>query len=246
MFETWKPHILDFGRWTQWARPDDSPRPIDGVICGITSGNYPVQTYYANREAVKLEKRKFVYHFFEKGFPAQVQADVFSAHGEFIEPLVYAIDWEEYTKSSTGERVTYGAAEAYELVKIYEILTSRFPRALVYSNIDDFEILVKYVPEFARDCNLWIAYPPGPNSPNFEKTDWEDWPMYNEERLGRPWSSVKFLQYIWCLDGPTYGTLNNKLEIDGNVFQGTMKELDAWLDINQGCRSLITKAIKSW
>lgn len=235
MFETNKPHGIDFGRWTQWARPDNPPRPIDFVIAGVTSGNYTIQTYEANKIHLQAEKRLMTYHFYEPHYSAVVQADIYSRRIDELEPKAVWIDWEEY------RGYVYGKGDVDKITEMVVRLEDKYPRVGIYANIDDLFIISKYNKELVQRVPLWIAYPPGPNSPYYEKTDWEDWPptvLFGKDwegMLGRSWDSVDFLQYDWTGDGPDYGTVNDKLEIDLDVYQGTMLELDNWLGINKGC-----------
>lgn len=219
-----KPHGVDFGRYTEWEPPEAPPRPIDFVIAGITDGFIELPTFEANKPFLLNVKRLIAYHFF-RAVSAVTQAENFLYHAAQVQPKALAVDWEDTRYHKLTEN------DVYTLVELFDLLKEHYERVILYSNIDDFELIVKYAPEFAKTVDLWIAYPPPPVSVNYEKTDWEDWPIFDEKRLGRPWSSVLFLQYSWYGHAPSYGAVNNKQEMDLNVFLGTMEELDEYLNI---------------
>jgi len=222
-----RPHGIDFGRWTQWQPPDDPPKPLDFIIAGITSGDYAVQTFEANKIYIAAEERLMTYHFFEpiswnsRATP-QKQADIYSKYADMVGPKALAVDWENTSY------FTLGKGDVFNFISMIEILQMRYPRVFMYSNISDFEeLIVKYAPEFAKDIDLWIAYPP-----KSEYSEWKNWPIYSEARLGRSWDSVSFLQYSWWGDGEAYGVVGGSpVYMDLNYYQGTMEELDAWLGI---------------
>ena len=228
-----KPIILDFGRYTQWARPDNPPGPIDAVIYGATSGNYFTQTYEANKDHIKAERRKMLYHFYEPYYSAIHQANRASEAIDYIKPQMNWIDFEEY------RGLTFGKEDVTRVGSIVDVLEGRYGVGYVgiYANISDLYTIAIYKPELVARIPLWIAYPPPPDSANYLRTDYDDWPTWGDKLRALPgfdreWSTVELLQFDWWASAQDYGALNEKKSMDRSVFlQGDLNDLDIWLGL---------------
>lgn len=215
-----KPHGIDFGRWTQWRRPENPPQPIDFVVAGITSGRNKVASYEANKPALLKEKRLMAYHFYESGTNWLPQAESFLRTAEELPVRRLWWDYERSGISTLDKRTALETAEALNW------LGQRFPRVGIYANIYDFVALFqKFVPQTAREVEWWISYPG--NDPNLTPP-WK-WSWGEPDR---PFSSCNLYQYSWKGDAQAYGATNTKKEMDLNVYQGD--NLDAWLGIKNG------------
>ena len=226
-----RPHGIDFGRYTTWARNENPPQPVDFVIAGLTSGNYTVPTFEANKDVLLKEKRKMAYHFYEPNYTALVQADLATLRGELIGAQAYWIDWEDTSYH------TLDGSDVAKVRDIYTILKKRHKNVGVYSNLDDFTMIQRYDPELANEVEWWMAYPD--NYP-----DRTDYPGTWGSKINRGFDTIRFLQYSWSGDAQLYGATNDKKSMDEDVFLGTMDELDAWLGITvepppTGCAEIL-------
>lgn len=225
-------HGIDYGRWTEWKRPENPPKPIDFVIAGLTSGDYWTTLGRKNVEAVKAEKRRITYHFYEfkTNWVPQVEvaleaAEAVNAHAIAWDYETQGYPWQTNYPGSKGniERVANETREALKR------LGAHYP-VLLYSNFNNYiNHLKPYIGHVLNDIELWIAYPHAGGYPPRPGV----LPASLWGKTGRPEDDWKFHQYSWHGDAPAYGAVNEKKEMDLNVFNGTEQELDAFLGISE-------------
>jgi len=212
-------HGCDFGRYTEWKRPESPPKPIDFVIGGVSSGTYTIKTFDINLPEFLKEPRFMSYHFYESGPGWKAQADKFAVNSEKSKAKALWWDYERGTYSILDKRTAFETAEALAW------LGQRFPRAGMYANIYDFVAnFQKHVGDLANAVEWWVAWPAGNES-------WEPRWEYPWGKPNRPFSSCRLYQYSWKGVAPDYGATNDKQAMDLDVSVGD--DLDKWLGIEQ-------------
>ncbi|MCB2179445.1 hypothetical protein KQH61_05940, partial [bacterium] len=220
-----RPHGIDFGRWRQWAEPDNPPKPLDFVIAGVTSGNHVNQMWEANRVTLADYRENGgivgLYHFYEP-VNALSQIKVFMECVEEINPQFVAVDFEELYKGQV-----LGASDAKILKELILALWEYYPRdkVMIYCGHDTWVVNVrKYDPAFFDQVELWLTWPndAGENTVAFH-------PFY-ASKMGRRFEDVRIFQYSWDGDAPAYGIINGPLDLDLDVYVHA-QPFDEWLGI---------------
>lgn len=212
---------IDFGRWTEWRRKANTPRPVYFAIVGISSGKWDTKTFNYNLPAILNEKRKLVYHFYDAGVKLQSQLDKFAKNADKAQAQSLWWDYERWSGHKLNERT------AHEALAAVRWLEERFNKAGLYSNGTD------YIRNFqdhvgvqdARSVDLWYSYPDKnpDNHPRF---------VFPWGKVDRPEGSYTFDQFSWHGDAQAYGATNSKSKMDEDTFNGTLQELDQYLGID--------------
>lgn len=214
-----KAHGIDFGRWTEWRRPETSPKSIDFVIMGLSSGDYTPPRVEINMPFIQKEKCAMGYHFYESQINWTKQVGVFLRNAERAK--VKALWWDY----ESNERNRFYERTANETMEAIKWLGARFDGIVgLYSNLNDYYVnLQPFIDSFMFSVPWWIAYPD--NDPDNINHPWY-------EKIGR---SHKFYQYSWTGHGPDWGVYNypDKKAIDLNVYEGTVEEMYAFLKISE-------------
>lgn len=199
---------IDGGRYRQWAEPIDFP--LDFIIWGVTSGSRKNQMWEANRLALADYRENGgvlgLYHFYE-AVNALSQVKIFMECVAEIQPQFVVVDWED----TTAHKLT--ANDVAVLKDIIRALWQAYPKdkVLVYSNHDDWMVIVDNDPVFANEVELWLAWPQG--SPDITDFHW----LY-KDKMGRPFDEVRLLQYAITDKAIEYGVLNGPTTIDEDVY----------------------------
>jgi GH25 family lysozyme M1 (1,4-beta-N-acetylmuramidase) len=213
-----KAHGVDYGRWTEWRRPEVSPKPIDFIIAGLSSGDYTPPRVEINMPYIRKEPVAMGYHFYESQINWTKQVGLFLRNAERAK--VKALWWDY----ESNERNRFYERTANETMEAIKWLRERFDGIVgLYSNLNDYyvNILPFPVAPFFEDVPWWVAYPD--NDPDDINHPWY-------EKIGRTHS---FYQYSWSGHGPDYGVYNypDKKAIDLNVFEGSKSLMHIFLGI---------------
>lgn len=219
------PHGPDFGRWTNWGMPSSSPKPIDFVIMGVTSGNYVLPRALENEQRFIKAPRRQTYHFYEAPINWTKQVDKFLLASERMGAKALWWDYESNNNNIFNKRTALETMEAIKWLK------ARFAGPVgIYSNLSDYLYYLKpWVGKFMEGVDWWCAYPDRPITTSEYIT--------MMTRINR---GYVMLQYSWRGVAKDYGVLNypgnnvyeaTKASIDLNVFVGG--DIDTWLGLEK-------------
>jgi hypothetical protein len=213
-------HGIDFGGWTEWERPDSSPRPIDFVICGVAWGMSKNLSYDKNLPFIKKEKRLMTYGFYHGQPDWLEQVKLWKKLSEDAGSKAIWLDWERSTYSVLSNNPQRHARRAKNMLSW--LLDNFNGKVGIYSNFNDYVVFLQNYVD-VRDVPLWLAWPDGSFDSPPGNTYW--WNRINRER-----NDYIIDQYGWKGYGPDYGTTNNKKSMDLDAVNPDIN-LDVWLGI---------------
>jgi hypothetical protein len=222
-------HGIDFGGYTHWQRPEQSPQPIDFVIAGVAWGKNKNTTYDYNLPALRNEKRLMTYGFYNGTHDWKQQAETWLKLSKDAGSKFIWLDWE---RSSTSVLSDNPQRHAQRVSSIVGLISDEFGGKVgVYSNFNDYVVFLQNNWRGVRDIPWWVAWP----DESFNSPPGNDW-WWN--RIDRDRNDYIIDQYSWkggAAHGEApedWGITNNKKSMDLDVVNPDI-DLDVWLGIKE-------------
>lgn len=218
-------HGIDMSKWaSDWNMPAEPPLPIDFIIQRVSWASHTDERYENHSKKVNQCPIRGAYHYYSSGVPWLQQAELFLRLITENPDTTYHMAWLDY---ETGyNKLTRRTSE--EAQKIVEFVAGRFDGKVgLYANLN---AVINYLDKYGvwmLDWPFWVAHYWFFPSPN-KDPGWK----IGTTKLKRAEGNWQFWQYRETGDASKYG-LAGKKAVQLNVFNGTVQELDAWLDIGE-------------
>jgi hypothetical protein len=211
---------IDFGGYTEWKRPEESPRPIEFVVAGVAWGKNKNTTYDANLPELKKEKRLMTYGFYNGTQDWLEQVKLWKKLSEEAGSKAIWLDWERSRNSVLSDNPQRHARRANNMVSW--LLDEFNGKVGIYSNFNDYVVFLQNYVD-VRNVPWWVAWP----DESFSSPPGNTW-WWN--RIDREKNDYIIDQYSWKGYAPDYGAVNNKKSMDLDVVNPNI-DLDVWLGI---------------
>lgn len=194
----------------------------DFSIVGFGWGKHINPTWLKNKPFFKDFKRKLLYSTFQNG-GWTAQAEFILSVQEENDAQAYFLDIE---RSQWGFREDKNQRQqSLDCLRILNYLSDKWNgRVGFYCGFYMHYLLSVHV-----DLNKypwWLADPDShPDDPAGSVYNWNRW------AANRPMYAYTFDQWSWKGHAPNYGAINEKKSMDLTQFNGTVKELDVWLGL---------------
>lgn len=220
-------HGIDFSKWAlDWIKPENAN--IDFAIQRVSWGLHTDERYENHSQRMNQVDCRMAYHFYSSAVPWKKQVDFFLDKVNNNPYTNYQAIWWDYEQINNvlSKRTTHEAAEAIRYLRMgFE------GRVGIYTNRNDYTVhLAPYIDRiWLDDVPYWIACPTK-KDPQIAEPPWGFWRGVRWVKLPRKEGKWDLWQYSWNGNPAELGIIGKK-QVDVDVYNGTVEDLKAWLDV---------------
>lgn len=217
-----KPRGLDISHWNgKYTPKENAPYPVSFVIQKLTEGNFRDVAYDQLKQSIRPIPIRGGYHYWRGQYPWAVQVDTFL---EAFTPDYHFWAWDiekqsNYSGAALLNKPFPGFVEMLPLALKRVAAESKRP-GVIYTGAGVWMDWLRPIWAELLKYDLWVAhywkYPDPEKNANY-------FTISGAETMRRDW---KIWQFTAKGLGKEYGT--QSLDVDQNVFNGTLEELRAW------------------
>lgn len=211
---------IDFSKWV--PKYTYIPGSVNFVIQRTSYGLNVDEKYEQHKASIREVPVREAYHYYQMNKPWHAQVELFMGLAQGYDNVWWDAEEDQYG-NIFSTRFVNETAEALRYIR------QEFPNAGLYCNRDIYYRLERALDhEWLSEIPLWIADPQHGNDIDYfieqGEPHWSVWRAGVEVKLLRPQGSWTYWQCGWLGDPARYG-VEDKKQVDENVFNGTFDEL---------------------